>query len=167
MSPSSLIMHPTDRCVFCHFLSGQFRYTILAEDELTVMFVTREQRGVGHVLVVPRTHRETIVDLEPAEGAAVMAAVIEVSRAVLDAYQCAGLAVWQNNGSAAHQRVPHVHFHVAGTLPGGGTNFDKVPFLSVEETDAIADQIRPFLRVPAGGATPSAVRVAPPEQPAI
>ena len=35
MSTSSLIMHPTDRCVFCHFLSGQFRYTILAQDELT------------------------------------------------------------------------------------------------------------------------------------
>ena len=101
------------------------------------------------MLVVPRTHRETIIDLEPAEGAAVMAAVIDVSRAVLDAFQCAGLAVWQNNGSAAHQRVPHVHFHVAGTLPGGGTNFDKVPFLSVEETDAIADQIRPHLRRPA------------------
>lgn len=63
--------------------------------------------------------------------------------------------------------VPHVHFHVAGTLPGGGTNFDKVPFLSVEETDAIADQIRPFLRAPADGATPSAVRVIPPGTPAI
>ena len=167
MSPSSLVMHPTDRCVFCHFLTGQFRYTILAEDELTVMFVTREQRGVGHVLVVPRTHRETIIDLEPAEGAAIMAAVIDVSRAVLDAYQCAGLAVWQNNGSAAHQRVPHVHFHVAGTLPGGGTNFDKVPFLSVEETDAIADQIRPFLGRAAYGVTPSVVRVLPPGTSAI
>jgi histidine triad (HIT) family protein len=97
-----------------------------------------------------------------------MAAVIDVSRAVLDAYQCAGLAVWQNNGSAAHQRVPHVHFHVAGTLPGGGTNFDKVPFLSVEETDAIADQVRPHLRRPAAGEpAPSAVRMAPPGAPAI
>ena len=38
-------MHPTDRCVFCHFLNGQFRYTILAQDETTAMFVTREQRG--------------------------------------------------------------------------------------------------------------------------
>jgi histidine triad (HIT) family protein len=148
MSISSLVMHPTDRCVFCHFLDGRFRYTILAQDETTAMFVTREQRGIGHVLVVPKAHRETIIDLEPAEGAAIMAAVISVSRAVLDAYQCEGLAVWQNNGSAAHQRVPHVHFHVAGTLPGGGTNFDKVPFLSVEDTDAIADKIRPFLRPP-------------------
>ena len=74
-----------------------------------------------------------------------MQAVVIVSRAILDAYQCKGLAVWQNNGSAAHQRVPHVHFHVAGTLPGGGTNFDKVPFLPIEATDEIADQIRLFL----------------------
>jgi hypothetical protein len=34
---------------------------------------------------------------------------------------------------------------VAGTLPGGGTNFDKVPFLPIEATDEIADQIRLFL----------------------
>ena len=145
MSRSSLVMHPTDRCVFCHFNNGSSQYTVLDQDENIVMFVTREQRGIGHVLVIPRTHRETIIDLEPEEGAAVMQGVIDVSRAILDAYQCKGLAVWQNNGSAAHQRVPHVHFHVAGTLPGGGTNFDKVPFLPIEDTDEIADQIRLFL----------------------
>jgi histidine triad (HIT) family protein len=145
VSRSSLVMHPTDRCVFCHFMTGSSQYTVLDSDEMTVTFVTREQRGVGHVLVIPRAHRETVIDLEPAEGAAVMATVITVSRAILDAFQCKGLAVWQNNGSAAHQRVPHVHFHVAGTLPGGGTNFDKVPFLPIEATEEIADQIRPFL----------------------
>jgi histidine triad (HIT) family protein len=38
-----------------------------------------------------------------------------------------------------------VHFHVAGTLPGGGTEWGEVPRLSVPETDAIADQLRPYL----------------------
>jgi histidine triad (HIT) family protein len=145
MSSSSLILHPTEHCVFCNFLTGVWPFTILAQDELTAILVTREQRGIGHLLILPMAHRETILDLEAEEGAAIMARVIAASRAVLDAYQCEGLAVWQNNGAAAHQRVPHVHFHVAGTLPEGGTHFNEVPLLSKEETDLIADRIRPFL----------------------
>jgi histidine triad (HIT) family protein len=144
MTGSSLIMHPTERCVFCIFLQGGYPYTILFQDDAIAVLVTREQRGIGHLLVLPIAHRETILDLTPQEGSEIMAAVIACSRAVLDAYQCAGLAVWQNNGAAAHQRVPHVHFHVAGTLPEGGTNFDEVPRLTQEETDLIAEKIRPF-----------------------
>lgn len=46
------------------------------------------------------------------------------------------MAVWQNNGVAANQAIPHLHFHLAGTLPGGGTNFGDVPELSVAATGA-------------------------------
>lgn len=49
--------------------------------------------------------------------------------------------MWQNNGTTAHQAIPRLHFHVAATLPGGGTNFDDVPELSVTETDQIAARI--------------------------
>jgi histidine triad (HIT) family protein len=142
---SSLILHPVEQCVFCTFLSGAWPFTIVHRNDVVAVMVTREQRGIGHLLVVPTAHRETILDLTPDEGTQIMAAVIACSRAVLDAYHCAGLAVWQNNGAAAHQRVPHVHFHVAGTLPQGGTHFDDVPRLTQDDTDLIADQIRPFL----------------------
>ena len=147
MASSSLVMHPTERCVFCHFLSGQWPFTILARNDLVAIMVTREQRGLGHLLVVPLAHRETILDLEPDEASEIMAWVQAASRAVLDAYQCTGLAIWQNNGAAAHQRVPHVHFHVAGTLPEGGTIFDAVPLLTKEDTDAIGERIRPHLKL--------------------
>src|SRR6478752_3990151 len=144
---SSLVLHPVEHCVFCRFLAGGYPYTILARNDIVAIMVTREQRGLGHLLVVPLEHRETILDLTPDEATAVMSWVQLASRAVLDAYQCTGLAIWQNNGAAAHQRVPHVHFHVAGTLPEGGTIFDEVPFLSVEDTDAIAERIRPHLTI--------------------
>jgi histidine triad (HIT) family protein len=53
-----------------------------------------------------------------------------------------GIAVWQNNGIAANQAVAHVHFHVAGTLEEGGTQWGEVPRLSVAETDAMAERLR-------------------------
>jgi len=131
-----------DACSFCDYLAGLRRFTILERDDVTATLVTREQRGRGHLLVVPVTHRETILDLAPAEASALMAGVTRAVALVARAYDAAGIAVWQNNGVPAHQSVPHVHFHVAATLPEGGTNWGSVPRLSLDETDAIAALLR-------------------------
>ncbi|MCI0686214.1 MAG: HIT domain-containing protein [Sporichthyaceae bacterium] len=138
----SLLIPVCESCSFCEYLEGRRPYTILERDELTATLVTREQRGLGHLLVIPVKHRETILDLAPDEGAALMAGVTNAARLVARAYTATGVAVWQNNGTPAHQTVPHVHFHVAATLPDGGTNWGEVPRLSVAETDAIAARLR-------------------------
>lgn len=132
----------TDSCSFCDYLAGRSRFTILDRDDLTATLVTREQRGRGHLLVVPITHRETILDLAAGEASALMAGVTRAVALVARAYDATGVAVWQNNGVPAHQTVPHVHFHVAATLPEGGTDWGTVPRLSFEETDAIAARLR-------------------------
>jgi len=140
--PVPLVVPVVDACSFCDYLAGRRRFTILERDDVTATLVTREQRGRGHVLVVPVTHRETILDLAPAEATALMVGVIRAVALVARAYDAAGIAVWQNNGVPAHQSVPHVHFHVAATLPEGGTNWGDVPRLSLDETDAIAARLR-------------------------
>ena len=80
--------------------------------------MTFEQRGQGHVLVIPIRHVNTVIDLAPHEQWAVMDAVARATSAILGAFDPSGVAVWQNNGIPAHQTVPHVHVHVAGTLAG-------------------------------------------------
>jgi len=90
---------------------------------------------------------ETILDLNDREAGAVIVGIREVAAAIDKAYQRPGIAVWQNNGVAAHQAIPHVHFHVAGTLDGGGTEWGDVDELSIEETGSIADQISPHLAI--------------------
>jgi histidine triad (HIT) family protein len=74
-----------------------------------------------------------------------MLSVMSATRAITAAYKTHGVAVWQNNGIPAHQTIPHVHFHVAGTLPDGGTEWKDVDEASVAETDAIAARLRPFV----------------------
>ncbi len=134
-----------DACPFCEYLAGRLPYTILRRDDVTATLVTREQRGVAHVLVIPVAHRETVLDLADDEAAAVMLEVRAMARAIERAVSPRGIAVWQNNGVPAHQTVPHVHVHVTGTFPGGGTEWGEVPRLPVEETDAIAERLRPHL----------------------
>ena len=135
-------------CPFCAYLAGTSRYTVLEHGPLVSLLVTFEQRGLGHVLVVPTAHRVAILDVTPDEHAPLLDGVARATAAIVGAYDPPGVAVWQNNGIPAHQSVPHVHVHVAGTLPGGGTDWGDVPRLSFEETDAIADRLRPHLPAP-------------------
>jgi histidine triad (HIT) family protein len=131
-----------DLCSFCEYLSGRHPYTIVTRDERVAMLVTHEQRGTPHVLVIPVAHRPTILDVADDELEALMRLIRLAARAIEAVWKRPGIAVWQNNGVPASQHVPHVHFHVAGTLDEGGTNWGKVPRLSQAETDAIAEKIR-------------------------
>ncbi len=140
-----LELPPDDPCWFCHYLAGTAPYTILERDEITATLVTFEQRGQGHVLVIPIRHVNTIVDLNPREQWAVMDAIARATRAILGAFDPSGVAVWQNNGIPAHQTVPHVHMHVAGTLVGGGTQWGAVERLATCDIDQIAARLQPHL----------------------
>jgi histidine triad (HIT) family protein len=134
-----------DRCAFCAYLSGVRPYTVLRRGERSAILVTREQRGRSHVLVVPTSHRQTILDLLPDEACDVMQDIVEIAKAIEATVQPEGLAIWQNNGIAADQTIPHVHFHVAGTLAGRGTERGPVDEISVAETDEIARRLRSAL----------------------
>ena len=142
---TSLEVPDVKPCPFCDYLSGARPFTILTRDSLTATLVTREQRGVGHLLVIPVEHRPTLIDLSAIESPAIMTSVISAAKAITEAYRAEGVAVWQNNGIPAHQAIPHVHFHIAGTLPEGGTDRDDVDEASLAETEIIAAKLRPFI----------------------
>lgn len=134
-------------CAFCDYLSGARPFTILHREELAAILVTREQRGLSHLLVITTRHAPTVLVINDAESEAVMRLVRAAARAIDEVEQRPGISVWQNNGVEAHQAIPHFHVHVAGTVPGGGTEWDEVHELSIEETEKIAASLRPALRL--------------------
>ncbi|REF03033.1 HIT family protein [Cupriavidus plantarum] len=131
-------------CAFCAYIRGERPYTFLWKDADSSVMVTREQRGIPHLLVVPNRHVATILDVTAQEASQLAIAVRRSARAIERAYRSVGIAVWQNNGMAAGQAIAHVHFHVAGTLPGGGTEWGNVSELALPDTDKIAERLRPF-----------------------
>ncbi len=66
----------------------------------------------GHTLVTTQRHAATLLDLSVEEEAALGVAVARTGRAIRAAFDPDGILVQQNNGEAAYQTVPHVHFHV-------------------------------------------------------
>ena len=101
-----------NNCVFCRIINGELDSATVYEDESTLAFLDLRQSNEGHVLVVPRNHIEQIYDLDEDTASALASAVCKVARAVRRVYAPDGLSVWQSNGPAAFQEVPHVHWHV-------------------------------------------------------
>ena len=138
---SSIDLPENSGCAFCAYLRGERPYTILSRTADTATFVTREQRGLPHLLVLPVRHVPTILELTDAEAASVAIEVRNAAILIDCAYSKPGIAIWQNNGVPAGQEIGHLHFHVAGTLDSGGTEFGPVEEISVAETDEIAKRL--------------------------
>jgi histidine triad (HIT) family protein len=107
-------------CVFCQIVSGSEPASIVWEDDLTIAAVDLRQFHPGHVLVIPRRHLRDVRELDYATGAAVMATVVRVTRAVAAAFPNQGMSLWHSIGEAAFQEVPHLHIHVHPRILGDG-----------------------------------------------
>ena len=106
------VLPKPDKCVFCEVMAGRMRKGLVEETPLTLTLVNHWQFEIGQVLVIPRRHAPTLLDLTDEELDAVMHAVRRVSNALVSAYSPDGLTLYQNNGVASLQEVPHFHMHV-------------------------------------------------------
>ena len=62
-----------ESCPFCAFLRGEKPYTILRRRELVATMITREQRGVSHLLVMPVRPAEIMIAKIWANGLVILA----------------------------------------------------------------------------------------------
>lgn len=109
-----------ETCVFCAILSGRLPASVVWEDAQVVAFMDLRQAVPGHVLVIPRQHAETIYDLDADSAAQVMRVAQRIALALRDTLAPDGLNLWQSNGEAGGQEVPHFHLHVQPRSHGDG-----------------------------------------------
>ncbi len=107
-----------ERCPFCNFIAEPTRFATVEQTSQTVAFLPPRQHGKGHVLVIPKRHARTILELERHEAVAIMQQVHRLARAIGKAFDPAGLNIFQNNGITAGQTVPHYHVHIVPSYPG-------------------------------------------------
>jgi len=99
-------------CVFCELLAGRAPASFVHRDEHLAAFIDLRQAVPGHVLIVPNRHVETLFDLDEDTAGRMMALAVRVARALAAEFAPPGLNLWQSNGEAGRQEVPHVHLHV-------------------------------------------------------
>lgn len=111
--------HQSD-CVFCAIVAGTAEASIVAASEQSLAFLDLRQAQPGHVLVVPRRHAETVLDITPEQAADVMTLALRVAHALQVTFQPDGMNLWQSNFEAGGQEVPHFHLHVHPREMGDG-----------------------------------------------
>jgi histidine triad (HIT) family protein len=109
-----------DGCVFCAIAQGREPASIVCENDLAFAMLDLRQFHPGHTLVIPRRHFHDVRELDDLTGAALMAMVSRVTRAVGRAFPNQGLSLWHSIGEAAFQEVPHLHIHVHPRFMGDG-----------------------------------------------
>jgi histidine triad (HIT) family protein len=95
----------------CRFCDIAVRADFMVfEDDLSIAFLDHRPLFIGHTLLIPKAHYETLADL-PAERVGPFFSNVQLlSRAVEQAMEAEGSFVAINN--RVSQSVPHLHVHI-------------------------------------------------------
>jgi histidine triad (HIT) family protein len=98
--------------IFDKILAGEIPSHRVYEDDHVFAFLDIGPLSSGHTLVIPKERKAHLHQLSDEAAAAVGRVLPRLCRAVMAATGATSYNILQNNGSAAHQVVMHVHFHI-------------------------------------------------------
>jgi histidine triad (HIT) family protein len=99
-------------CVFCKILRGETTAEILFRNKHTIAILDINPIHYGHILVIPKSHAVTFLEVPEEELADLMYATRKVTEAMVESLDPPGYNIFSNNGEAAGQSVFHCHFHI-------------------------------------------------------
>jgi len=154
-APNASVVH----CTFCDLIRGAAEVSVCHEDSDAIAFMDIQPVNNGHVLVVPREHYESLLDVPEEIGLHLFRVTMRLANAVRHVTGCEDLNIVVNSGAAAGQDEPHYHVHIIPRREGDGFdiplpfNGSSMPDRTV--LDAYAAQIISALRDPMRGAPAS------------
>jgi histidine triad (HIT) family protein len=102
-------------CLFCEIVAGRVPAKVAYKDDEIVAFHDINPQGPTHVLVVPRRHITSLLDLTPADDALVGSLVRRArDLAVEKELDDRGFRLVLNCGEDAGYSVYHIHLHLVG-----------------------------------------------------
>lgn len=101
--------HP---CTFCDLIKGSAEVSVCYEDADAIAFMDIQPVNPGHILVIPRTHYESFLDVPPDLGMHLFRVTMRLAGAVRRVIRSDDLNIVVNSGAAAGQDEPHYHVHI-------------------------------------------------------
>ena len=102
-------------CLFCKIAAGIIPSTKVYEDETVYAFRDIDPQAPEHVLLIPKKHIKSIMEIAP-EDAALVAHMFEAAQIIAKDLGIAedGFRTVFNTGKNGQQTVPHLHMHILG-----------------------------------------------------
>jgi histidine triad (HIT) family protein len=140
-------------CIFCELIHGGGEVSICYEDSQAIAFMDVQPVNAGHVLVVPRQHFDSLVDVPSDLARHLFDVALRLGPIVRRLAGADGLNIIVNSGASAGQDVFHHHVHVIPRRTDDGFTVD-LPFAGSTPPDrtlldAMAARIIAELRDPA------------------
>jgi len=132
-------------CAFCSIAQARIPARRVYEDKMFLAFLDIAPSNPGHILVIPKEHHETLLDLPDAISARILGVVKKIAAAATQATGAQGFNVLINNQSAAGQVVFHSHFHIIPRFKGDGLKHWAKKEIPGQEMDAICRKIVSFV----------------------
>ncbi len=129
-------------CIFCRIVRGEAPAHRVLEDEHTLAFMDLFPVARGHILVIPKTHSDDLLEADTEELAVVMRNSQRIARAMESELGPDGIGVYQLNGAAAGQTVFHYHMHLVPRMQGDPLTLHGRVRGEDSELEAVADTLR-------------------------
>ena len=102
-------------CIFCKIIKKEIPSKIVYEDETVMVFEDIEPKAPVHMLIVPKLHIPTILDINEAHKD-VLFHMYEVANKIATEKNIAarGFRLIVNCNAEAGQTVFHIHMHLLG-----------------------------------------------------
>ncbi|MER2605355.1 MAG: HIT domain-containing protein [Siculibacillus sp.] len=134
-----------DANVFAKILRGEIPAHVVYEDDKTLAFMDVMPAVDGHVLVIPKAKARNLLDVRPADLAAVIATVQKIALAAETAFAADGITLQQFSEAAGGQEVFHLHFHVMPRQAADHVRKMPRPFADQKVLAAHAERLRAAL----------------------
>ena len=102
-------------CLFCKIVAGELGTEFVYEDDRVVAFKDLNPQAPVHLLIVPRKHISTLIDLKD-EDYELVGHIYKVANKLAKDNNIAedGFRLVSNCGEQGGQTVFHIHFHLLG-----------------------------------------------------
>jgi len=129
-------------CLFCNIISKKQDAHVIFEDDLHIAIMDKYPIQKGHSLVMPKIHREKIIDMSDDEVGKLFSRVPTIARGIIAATGADGFNLGQNNGRSANQIIPHVHVHIIPRYNKVGNLWTRRMITNDTDLDDLAKKIR-------------------------
>jgi len=129
-------------CLFCNIISKKQDAYVIFEDDSHIAIMDKYPIQKGHSLVMPKIHREKIIDMSDGEVGKLFSMVPTIARGIMAATGADGFNIGQNNGRSANQIIPHVHVHIIPRYNKVGNLWTRRMITNDTDLDDLAKKIR-------------------------
>ena len=97
-------------CIFCKIINNEIPSKVIYEDEIVKVFLDVNPMSIGHMLIVPKTHFQDLVDIDERTLSHIYMVAKKMNNLVMEKLDTDGMTTIQNNGDP--EEVKHFHVHI-------------------------------------------------------